>query len=147
MTADLSIPNDGWIAGRLYSDARDSFAQPIWAHTSPVYVKTGAASPERAEAARWFDDHIDKSLEWVTKKGKFYTDSQRKEVLDLFKQGQAVYKRDAVADQPRQKLRGRHCQLRECKPELLVVRDHARPFPLSQRREDGVVRRMICRNR
>ena len=43
------------------------------AHTSPVYLKTGAASPERAEAARWFDDHIDKSLDWVTKKGKFYT--------------------------------------------------------------------------
>ena len=65
---------------------------PIWAHTSPVYLKTGAASPERAEAASWFDDHIDKSLDWVTKKGKFYTDSQRKEVLDLFKQGQAVYR-------------------------------------------------------
>ena len=30
--------------------------------------------------------------DWVTKKGKFYTDSQRKEVLDLFKQGQAVYR-------------------------------------------------------
>ena len=92
LTADLSVPSDGWIAARLYSDARDSFAQPIWAHTSPVYVKTGTTAPERAEAARWFDDHIEKSLEWVTKKGKFYTDSQRKEVLDLFKQGQAVYK-------------------------------------------------------
>ena len=92
LTADLSVPNDGWIAARLFSNARDSFSQPIWAHTSPVYVKTGTTAPERAEAARWFDDHIEKSLEWVTKKGKFYTDSQRKEVLDLFKQGQAVYK-------------------------------------------------------
>ena len=92
MSADLSVPNDGWVAARLFSNTRDSFEQPIWAHTSPVYLKTGAASPERAEAARWFDDHIDKSLDWVTKKGKFYTDSQRKEVLDLFKQGQAVYR-------------------------------------------------------
>ena len=92
LAADLTIPNDGWIAARLFSNARDSFAQPIWAHTSPVYVKTGTSAPERAEAARWFDDHIEKSLEWVTKKGKFYTDSQRKEVVDLFKQGQAVYK-------------------------------------------------------
>ena len=92
LTADLNVPNDGWLAARLFSNARDSFAQPIWAHTSPVYLKTGATSPERAEAARWFDDHIELSLEWVTKKGKFYTDSQRKEVLDLFKQGQAVYR-------------------------------------------------------
>ena len=92
LTADISIPNDGWIAARLFSNARDSFSQPIWAHTSPVYVKTGTAAPERARGRRWFDDHIEKSLEWVTKKGKFYTDSQRKEVLDLFKQGQAIYK-------------------------------------------------------
>ena len=36
--------------------------------------------------------HIERSLGWVGNKGKFYTDSQRKEVLDLFKQGQAVYR-------------------------------------------------------
>jgi hypothetical protein len=92
LTADVSVPNDGWLAARLFSNARDSFAQPIWAHTSPIYVKTGVASPEKKEAAYWFDDHIEKSLEWVTKKGKFYTDGQRKEVVDLFKQGQAVYR-------------------------------------------------------
>ena len=92
LDTDVAIPNDGWIAARLFSDARDSFAQPIWAHTSPVYVKTGAVSPERTEAARWFDDHIEKSLEWATERGKFYTHGQRKEVIDLFKQGQAVYR-------------------------------------------------------
>jgi hypothetical protein len=92
LKADVILPNDGWISSRLFSDARDSFAQPVWAHTSPIYVKTGAASPEKKEAALWFEDHIEKSLEWVTKKGKFYTDSQRKEVIDLFKQGQAVYR-------------------------------------------------------
>ena len=92
LTADVTLSNDGWISSRLFSDARDSFAQPIWAHTSPIYVKTGVASPEKKQAAVWFDDQIEKSLEWVTKKGKFYTDSQRKEVVDLFKQGQAVYR-------------------------------------------------------
>lgn len=92
LTADVSVPNDGWVAARLFSNARDSFAQPLWAHTSPVYVGTGVPSPERREAARWFDNHIEQSLEWVTKKGKFYNDSQRREVVDLFRRGQAVYR-------------------------------------------------------
>ena len=89
---DITSCTDGWIAARLFSNARDSFAQPIWAHTSPIYVKTGAEAIEKKQAAVWFDEHIEKSLEWVTKKGKFYTDSQRKEVVDLFRQGQQVYK-------------------------------------------------------
>ena len=33
---DITSCTDGWIAARLFSNARDSFAQPIWAHTSPV---------------------------------------------------------------------------------------------------------------
>ena len=41
---------------------RDSFHQPLFAHTSPIYVETGKASPERAAAARLFADGIDRDL-------------------------------------------------------------------------------------
>ena len=92
LEADVSAPSDGWMAARLSSDARDSFLQPVYAHTSPVYVKAGADGPEKEAAARWFDDSIERSLEWVGSKGKFYTDNQRREVLDLFRQGQDVYR-------------------------------------------------------
>ena len=92
--ATVAVSNDGWLAARLGSTVRDSFAQPIWAHTSPVYVHTGQpAGEERAESALYFDDAIGRSMEWVNKKGKFYTDSQRREVLDLFRQGQDWYRR------------------------------------------------------
>ena len=88
----MPVAADGWIAARLSSDARDSYLQPIFAHTSPVYVKAGAESSERQDAARWFDDSIERSLGWVGTKGKFYTDSQRREVVDLFRQGQQFYR-------------------------------------------------------
>ena len=92
LEADVEVPADGWIAARLSSKARDSFLQPIFAHTSPVYVKVGRDSPEKRDAAAWFDERIERSLDWVGTKGKFYSDSQRREVVDLFRQGQQVYK-------------------------------------------------------
>ena len=92
LEADLAVATDGWTAARVASDARDSFSQPAFAHTSPVYVRCGAAGPERAAAARWFDDAIESSLQWVRAKGKFYNDRQRREVLDLFREGQQVYR-------------------------------------------------------
>ena len=92
LEVDVPADSDGWIAARLSSRARDSFFQPLFAHTSPVYVTTGSESPEKREAAQQFDESIESSLEWVTAKGKFYNDQQRREVADLFREGQQVYR-------------------------------------------------------
>ena len=92
LEADVPADSDGWIAARLRSDVRDSYHQPIFAHTSPVYVKTGTDSPERSEAARGFDASIERDLEWVRTRGKFYNDKQRREIADLFREGQGVYR-------------------------------------------------------
>ena len=95
LEASISANNDGWIAAKVASEARDSFSQPIFAHTSPVYVNTGLDGPEKKAAAAWFDNAIDESLVWVSTRGRFYSDSQRQEVLGLFREGQQVYKRIA----------------------------------------------------
>ena len=87
LEADIPVPSDGWIAARLSSDARDSFSQTMFAH-----VKAGLDGPEKKEAAAQFDDAIEGSLEWVRTRGRFYTDAQRREVVDLFLEGQQVYR-------------------------------------------------------
>ncbi|MEE8362955.1 MAG: CehA/McbA family metallohydrolase [Dehalococcoidia bacterium] len=93
LEVDVDVPADGWIAARLGSSVRDSFAQALWAHTSPVYVDAGGAAPgEQAESAAWFVQNIEESMAWVRAKGRFYTDAQRAEVVDLFRQGLEVYK-------------------------------------------------------
>ena len=92
MEVELTIDCDSWLGARLSSDARDSYAQPVFAHTSPAYVDTGVAGTHRREAAAGFDSAIERSLEWVREKGRFYTDRQRQEVVDLFREGQAVYR-------------------------------------------------------
>jgi len=92
LTLETSAESDGWVAARLSSDARDSFAQPVFAHTSPVYVNVGKDGAHKREAAASFDWAIERSLEWVNTKGRFYTDAQRKEVVDLFREAQQRYK-------------------------------------------------------
>jgi hypothetical protein len=92
LEADVVAESDGWVAARVSSEARDSYLQPIFAHTSPVYVRAGGDGPHKQDAARRFIAEIDASLELVNKKGKFYKDAQRREVVDLFRQGQEVYR-------------------------------------------------------
>ncbi len=92
--ADIPIETDGWIAARVAGSARDSFNQPIWAHSSPVYIKgTGKPPASQPGSGKFFFDRIDEAVEWVSKKGKFYTDSQRREVLELHRAGQDFYRK------------------------------------------------------
>ena len=91
---EVDVAGDGWIAARIGSNSRDSFAQPIWAHTSPVYIDAGgAASPERSVSAARIVSQIDDSISWLRSDGKFYTDEQRNEVLSLFKQARDLYRK------------------------------------------------------
>ena len=91
--ADVPAVSDGWLAARLSSAARDSYYQPVYAHTSPVYVETGLTATERLPAARFFHKSIDDGLDWVRRIGRFQNEQQRREVLTLFREGQQVYRR------------------------------------------------------
>tara|TARA_B100001750_G_C15520102_1_gene610828 strand:+ start:1963 stop:3411 length:1449 start_codon:yes stop_codon:yes gene_type:complete len=96
LNLDLNLEFDGWIAARLFSSVRDSYLQPQFAHTSPIYVKTGLASAEKAKASLKFVQQIEESLNWVSKKGRFYNDYQRREIETLFREAQDIYKNRAL---------------------------------------------------
>lgn len=91
LTVEVATPSDGWLAARVASQVRDSFYQPIYAHTSPIYVVTGRPPAERAVAAGQFDGALTEALAWVQHQGRFRSTAQQREVLDLFKAGQAIY--------------------------------------------------------
>jgi hypothetical protein len=96
---ELPVDTDGWIASRIGSTSRDSYARVIWAHTSPVYIDAGGiAPPERAIDAAVFIQQIEDSIAWLGDTAKFYTDQQRREVVDLFRQGQDLYRKLAIND-------------------------------------------------
>ena len=94
LECEVTAQGDGWVAARLGSDSRDSFDHAVWAHTSPVYVDTGGFSTaERRESAALIVQEIEDSISWLLADGKFITDQQRDEVVDLFRKGQDRYRR------------------------------------------------------
>jgi hypothetical protein len=65
----------------------------LWAHTSAVYIDAGGKKSDvQVGSAALFVRDIEDSMVWVKTKGRFYTDTQRAEVVDLFEQGLDVYK-------------------------------------------------------
>ena len=87
----VEVDRDGWIAGRLWGDSRDSFNQSVYAHTSPIYFRCGRPPAERADSARFFVDAIEDSLRWVQEVGRYNNDRQREEVMELIRRARAVY--------------------------------------------------------
>ncbi len=88
----IVVPSDGWLAARVYSHERDSFLQEIYAHTSPVYFRTGVLNPARAADAHWFIERIDDALDvWISHRFRYANDKQRNEVRELFRRAREVY--------------------------------------------------------
>jgi hypothetical protein len=81
----------GWLAARVFSRRRDSFYQPLFAHTSPVRLQAGHLPPARAASAAFFVKSLAKAADWVRLSGKFNTERQQSELLDLFKAARAAY--------------------------------------------------------
>jgi hypothetical protein len=89
---EVTAPTDGWIAARASSQVRDSYFQPVYAHSSPVYVTTGRQAPELKVAAQHFERAIEQAIERIQDTGRFQNAGQRNEVVELFRRGQQVYK-------------------------------------------------------
>ena len=88
---DLLPETDGWMAARCSGIARDSFDQPVYAHTSPIWFEVGRPPVQRHDDAQFFIRSMDDALDWVDRKGRFTKNDQRQAVSELFREGQKVY--------------------------------------------------------
>ena len=90
---DLTVTSDSWIAARASGEARDSFNQAVYAHTSPVYVRNGRIDSSQSEGAKYFLESIDQSMDWLDNVGRFTKDEQRDNVKDLFLKGRLEFEK------------------------------------------------------
>jgi hypothetical protein len=91
--ATIDVADAGWVAARCWGRRRTSYGHPLWAHTSPVYLRARAAQSAVAEAARFFMASIDQSTTWLTTAARFEHDRQRERMIHLFGEGRAVFER------------------------------------------------------
>lgn len=89
----FALQADGWIAARVFSTHRDSFYQPVFAHTSPIWLRAGVTSAAQESSATFFVRSLDDALAWVRSVGRYADDRQRAEVLELLMEGQEAYRR------------------------------------------------------
>jgi hypothetical protein len=92
---DLTAQEDGWMAVRASSSQRDSFYQPIFAHTSPIWVQTGKKSKTLNESINKCMDKINNSLEWIKSSAKFENESQRSDIINLYESSKEAFRKKA----------------------------------------------------
>ena len=83
--------SDGWLIARCSSKIRDSFFQPIFAHTSPIYIKTGKKGNKVNISASRILEKIIEAEEWINTYGKFNTLIDKKKIQDLYAEGKDVF--------------------------------------------------------
>ncbi len=93
LSATVAAPHDGWIAARCSGQSRDSYGHARWAHTSPVYLRTGSRDPAARVSAQFFVRQIERSLQWITKRGRFEEAAHRQRMQQLFREGQESFLR------------------------------------------------------
>ena len=100
---ELSLNGSAWIAARAIGPWHRLVLNDIqaYAHTSPVYVRFGDQRVNSVEDAKFFNDWIEKLIASVNERGRFQTAEHRKEVIDLFRRGQEVYRQlESVRQRP-----------------------------------------------
>ncbi len=91
---DIPLEKSAWIAARAIGPWHRLILNDVqaFAHTSPIYVRVGDERVLSAEDLRFWDNWIEKLIASVNERGRFANHEHRREVVDLFRRGQEVYR-------------------------------------------------------
>ncbi len=97
ISADIPVERSGWLAARVSGPENqhlllDSF---VYAHTSPIYLKTGHAVPQSPEDARYFVKWMDRILQLIDERKDFDSDQEKQEVKEVYSKARVIFNRMA----------------------------------------------------
>ena len=98
LSKEISLESGAWLAARVRGPfdrhvVNDTY---LYAHTSPVYCQVdGKRAGLRADGA-FFVHWIDQLIDMVRERGKYASEEQRQEVIELFREGRAYYEKVAA---------------------------------------------------
>lgn len=88
---ELDLSRGGWIAARVSGTAKTYAGYPVFAHTSPVYLRVDGTGFRRAEAAGAFMDEIEQSARLIRKTFRFENERQRALAAGKFEEGRRAF--------------------------------------------------------
>jgi len=86
----LTINESGWLALRISSNEKNAFGEPLFGHTSAVYVEMGGKTIFKREAAEALVADMRVAIDSIGQHAKFADDDQRDEVLNVYREGIAT---------------------------------------------------------
>ncbi len=91
---DIPVEKSAWIAARAIGPWSRLVLNDLqaFAHTSPIYVRFGDKRILSIEDLKFWDNWIEKLITSVNERGRFANQEHRREVVDLFRRGQEVYR-------------------------------------------------------
>lgn len=92
-TGRIDATEAGWVAARCWGRRRNSYGHPLWAHTSPVYLRSTQNPARLTSAATFFVEQIDAGRTWLTTRARFDNPQQRDRLVQLFVEGREIYDR------------------------------------------------------
>ena len=90
---EIEIDEGGWMAARISGRAVTYAGFPVFAHTSPVYLRVPNTPFRRAESLGACIDEIDRSMRTIRKSFRFSSDAQRALAIGKFEEGRAAFAR------------------------------------------------------
>jgi hypothetical protein len=88
---EIDVEGAGWLAARCWGHRRTSYGHPLWAHTSPVYLRRRPEGAVARAAASAFLADLDRAREWLQTKARYDEGRQRDRMLEIFAEGRAVF--------------------------------------------------------
>jgi hypothetical protein len=99
LLVELPIARSGWIALRVRGpESPLVFDGPVWAHTSPVYVRMAGQRIASRQDAEYFVNWIEQMLRVVDSRNRFASVENRREVESLFERARNEFRKLADAN-------------------------------------------------
>lgn len=101
LDAEVTIDGPCWLAMRIpdVDQAKNELDQPLFAHTSPIYVDVGGKKVFDRATAEMLLDELKAAPDVIRKDGKFADDAERERVLAVYRE--AIRTLEArIADRP-----------------------------------------------
>jgi hypothetical protein len=85
---DVSVDEPGWFALRIpVESGTNELDQPLFAHTSPVYVTVARRHIFRRDEAERLRQNLERSIETIRKQGSFSNETERDAVMEVYRDG------------------------------------------------------------
>lgn len=86
----IELTEPGWLAVRIPDDRqpKNELGQPLFAHTSPIYVEFGGRRAFDLAAAEALLAELKSAPETIRREGRFADEADRERVLDVYREAQ-----------------------------------------------------------